>query len=77
MNGTLISKLRKRWSEFFERIRKSGRVVADAERLAALERDGLLLVARSQMPSELYQERLRGSYAGVLEALLQERGAGR
>ena len=49
----------------------------DGERLAALERDGILRVARGRMPRELIQERLRGSSSGVLEALLREREAGR
>ena len=49
----------------------------DAERLAALERDGIVRVARNRMPRELIQERLRGTSAGVLTALLEEREAGR
>ncbi len=55
----------------------SGTGATDTERLAALERDGILRVARSRMPRDLLQERLRGASAGVLEALLQEREAGR
>ena len=54
----------------------SGTGTSATERLAALERDGILRVARSRMPRELVQEGPRGRSAGVLQALLQEREAG-
>ena len=56
---------------------RSSAEATDEERLAALEGDGILRVARGRMPRELIQERLRGSSFGVLEALLRERETGR
>jgi prevent-host-death family protein len=58
-------------------VSRGGTGATDAERLAALERDGIVRVARSRMPRELLESRPRGTSAGVLEALLRAREAGR
>lgn len=55
----------------------TGAGATDAERLAALEREGVVRGASGRLPNELLNQRPPGKGARVLAALLEERESGR
>jgi hypothetical protein len=67
-----------RISELWERLRRwlGQAPAADEERLAALEREGIIRRGTGRLPPGFLDEPLPGKGARVLEAVLEEREAG-